>query len=175
MTRPDVQLVKRLQARLDAHRRRAEKLGLPADDVRAEDLLAKSKRNDAGEYLCYKLAIVLTFDPKEPQAPNKATVGHIWPLNEASGCEADNPHPGHTLDNLALESWLSNSTDNYENATPTIASQRRHTPSKERGKRRKAQSADKPKARINGGGLQKHPTLKRTIGGKVVARTHNDT
>lgn len=137
MTAPNTQDMKRLQAALNSHRRKAEALGLPADDVRAHQLLAKADRNEAGDVLCYKLGTVLTFDPKEPQAPNKATVGHIWPLSEKSGCEADMPHPGHTLDNLALESWESNSADNHENATPIIASQKRHTPDKERGVKRK--------------------------------------
>ena len=134
MTAPNTQDMKRLQAALNSHRRKAEALGLPADNVRAHQLLAKADRNEAGDVLCYKLKTVLTFDPKDPQAPNKATVGHIWPLSEKSGCEADMPHPGHTLDNLALESWASNSADNHENATPIIASQKRHTPQKGRAK-----------------------------------------
>jgi len=170
MTRPNLpaEVRKRIQSALDAHRRKAEKLGLPADDVRVDELLAKSKTNDRGEYLCYNNALVLTFSPKDPQAPNKATIGHVWPLSEESGCEQDNPHPGHTLGNLELESWISNSTDNHENATPTIASQKRHKPSKARGAKRKAKARNGPQMQSRG--FQKHPKLKRTIGGSVVKR-----
>lgn len=143
--------LKRLQGRLNEHRRRAEREGLPADDVRISDLLAKSKQNERGEYLCYNLAMVLTFDPADPQAPNKATIGHEWPLSWKSGAERDVPHPGHTLENVHLESWLSNSTDNHQNATPCIASQKRHTPDKARAVKRKG----KPKARIPSRPFQK--------------------
>ena len=42
MTAPNTQDMKRLQAALNSHRRKAEALGLPADDVRAHQLLAKA-------------------------------------------------------------------------------------------------------------------------------------
>lgn len=139
--------LKRLQASLNGHRRRAEKMGLPADDIRVADLLAKSDTNERGEYLCYRLDMVLTFDPDKPQAPNKATIGHGWPLSVKSGSKRDKPHPGHTLENVFLESWLSNSRDNHKVATPCAASQKRHTPDKARAVKRKEKSADKPKTK----------------------------
>lgn len=105
----------RLQRALDSHRRRAEKLGIPAHDIRAADLLAKSKKDAHGRYLCYASGTVLRFDA-EAGEPDKATIGHVFPMS----APPEN-HPGHVLSNLEIESWAHNQEQNNTRDTPEIA------------------------------------------------------
>lgn len=121
----------RLQRALDSHRRKAEKLGIPAHDIRVKDLLAKSKKDAHGRYLCYATGTVLRFDVEAGHG-DKATIGHVFPLS-APGVN----HPGHVAGNVELESWAHNQEQNNTRDTPHIA----------RGKRmavRKVEQADEP-------------------------------
>ncbi len=111
-----VETLSRLQKSLDAHRRRAKAKGLPADDIRVEDLLAKSRVDSEGYYLCYKLGIRLRFGVDDVGRPDKATVGHVFPLSAPP-----EDHPGHTLENVELESWSHNKRQNNKQDTPFIA------------------------------------------------------
>ena len=52
-----VETLGRLQKSLDSHRRRAERMGLPAHDIRVAELLAKSRVDSEGYYLCYSTGV----------------------------------------------------------------------------------------------------------------------
>ena len=119
---------RRLQRTLDGHRRRAEKLGIPAHDVRAEALLNKSKTDAHGRFLCYENQTVLRFDV-EAGHPDKATIGHVFPLSAPK----DN-HPGHVLENVELESWAHNREQNNKRDTPGISKGKRMAVQKGRAK-----------------------------------------
>lgn len=113
-----VETLGRLQRALDSHRRRAEKLGLPAHDIRVADLLAKSSVDSEGYYLCYETGVRLRFGVEAVGEDDKASVGHRFPL---SAPDPNSMHPGHTLENTFLESWGHNQAQNHEQDTPFIA------------------------------------------------------
>lgn len=154
---------KRLQGRLDYHRRRAEEMGLPADNIRVEDLLAKSRTDSEGHYLCYKLGIRLRFDADAAGRPDKATVGHVFPL---SAPDPNEMHPGHTLDNVELESWAHNKKQNNKQDTPFISKGKRMSVREERP----ASSSKWPKRKLKSG--NKLPTKKDRE--KYLARNPSD-
>jgi hypothetical protein len=113
-----VETLGRLQKSLDSHRRRAERMGLPAHDIRVADLLAKSRTDSEGYYLCYETGVRLRFSVEAVGEDDKATIGHVFPM---SAPDPNEMHPGHTLDNVELESWGNNQAQNHEQDTPFIA------------------------------------------------------
>jgi hypothetical protein len=139
----------RLQKSLDSHRRRAEKLGIPAHDIRAKDLLSRAKTDADGRYLCYSMSTVLDFSTEAQGQPDKATIGHVFPLS----APAEN-HPGHTAGNVELECWASNSEQNNTRDTPEIAKGKRFAVDHDRpeqkskwGKRKLVSRNEWPKGR----------------------------
>jgi hypothetical protein len=117
-----VETLGRLQKALDSHRRRAEKMGLPAHDIRVAALLAKSRTDSEGYYLCYSTGVRLRFSVEAVGEDDKATIGHVFPL---SAPDPNDMHPGHTLDNVELESWGNNQAQNHEQDTPFISKGKR--------------------------------------------------
>ena len=141
----------RLQRALDSHRRRAEKLGLPAHDIRVADLLAKSDMDSEGYYLCYETGVRLRFSVEAVGEDDKASVGHRFPL---SAPDPHNMHPGHTLENTFLESWAHNKKQNNKQDTPFISKGKRMSVREERP----ASSSKWPKRKLKSG--NKLPTKK---------------
>tara|TARA_R110002111_G_scaffold170741_3_gene236439 strand:+ start:960 stop:1475 length:516 start_codon:yes stop_codon:yes gene_type:complete len=117
----------RLQSALDTHRRKAERLGLPAENIRAIDLISKAKTDDRGRIICYASGVVLDFSAEAVGQPDKATIGHVFPLSAKRKDRFGRPieHPGHTMGNVELESWASNSEQNNKQDTPWIAKGKR--------------------------------------------------
>ena len=120
MNNPSPSDLGRLQKALDSHRRRAEKLHLPAHDIRAIDLISKAKTDDRGRIICYASGMVLDFSVEAVGQDNKASVGHPFPLS----APAEN-HPGHTSGNVELESWGHNQEQNNTRDTVWIAKGKR--------------------------------------------------
>lgn len=118
-----VETLGRLQKSLDSHRRRAERMGLPAHDIRVADLLAKSRVDSEGYYLCYETGVRLRFSVEAVGEDDKATIGHVFPLsaNKSKREGEAFEHPGHTLDNVELECWSHNKRQNNKQDTPFIA------------------------------------------------------
>jgi hypothetical protein len=119
MTLPAPDLA-RLQSALDTHRRKAENLGLPAENIRAIDLISKAKKDDRGRIICYASGVVLRFEAEAVGQPDKATIGHVFPLSANK-----KNHPGHVLANVELESWGHNQAQNNKQDTPWIAKGKR--------------------------------------------------
>jgi len=126
--------IARLQKCLDSHRRKANKLGVPADDVRVDDLLAKSLRDPDGNHLCKTCGCVLCFNPDAVREDNKAHIGHMHHLSGKARPSPLEPitHPGHVLSNIDLQCKLCNETDNHQTVAPCNAKARKMTPVKGR-------------------------------------------
>ena len=125
----------RLQATLNAHRRRAADKHIAYQNIRVDDLLAKLKRSPLG-YLCACGQVLAFGAGVDPQRPDKATVGHHFPLS----APANDEHPGHTLPNTDFECWSCNSRQNHTQDTPGIARGKRMAVKPGRAKKAAGQS-----------------------------------
>jgi hypothetical protein len=148
MTLPAPDLA-RLQSALDTHRRKAERLGLPAENIRAIDLLLKAKRDADGRIICYASGVVLRFEAEAKGQPDKATIGHVFPLSAKRKDRFGRPipHPGHTMGNVELESWQHNSEQNNKQDTPWIAKGKRFAVDHDRPEQKSRWGSQKLKSR----------------------------